>query len=127
MPRRRRAIAGELSGLGGERRVPAQPDIHVGRPGLGLGLTLTLTLTLSLTLTLALTFILALALTRWADCAAACEGRGLEEPWALLDAQAMAGPPSNTSLLELSFADSSGFKPLRIVLRPDLSPQARGP
>ena len=56
----------------------------------------------------------------WADCAAACKGRGLEEPWAKLDAQALAGPPSNASVLELSFADSSGFKPLRIALRPDL-------
>ena len=64
----------------------------------------------------------------WAACAAACiKGRGLEEPWAKLDAQALAGPPSNASVLELSFADSSGFKPLRIVLRPDLSPQASGP
>ena len=55
-----------------------------------------------------------------ADFAAACKGRGLEEPWAKLDAQALAGPPSNASVLELSFADSSGFKPLRIALRPDL-------
>jgi hypothetical protein len=58
----------------------------------------------------------------WSECAAACKSRGLEEPWAKLDAQALAAPPANASVLELSFAAGS-FSPLRIVLRADLSPQ----
>lgn len=58
----------------------------------------------------------------WSDCAAACKSRGLQEPWAKLDALALAAPPANASTLELAFSDGR-FPPLRIVLREDLSPQ----
>eukprot|EP00966_Prymnesium_polylepis_P083604 1936490-Prymnesium_polylepis.1 len=59
----------------------------------------------------------------WSECAAACKSRGLAEPWAKLDAQALAAPPANASTLELSFSDGGSFTPLRIVLREDISPQ----
>jgi hypothetical protein len=59
----------------------------------------------------------------WAECAADCKGLGLEEPWAKLDEQASAGPPDDAPVLELTFDASSGLAPLRIVLRPDLSPK----
>ena len=59
----------------------------------------------------------------WAECAAACKGQGLKEPWADTDAKALAGPPAGAQVLELSFAQSTGYSPLRIALRPDLAPQ----
>lgn len=48
---------------------------------------------------------------------------GLSEPWAEIDAKARAGAPRAAPILELSFASSSGFAPVRIVLRADLSPK----
>ena len=60
----------------------------------------------------------------WTDCAAACKSLGLKEPWADADERALAGLPSSIAaqLLELRFAPSTGFAPLRILLRPDLAP-----
>ena len=60
----------------------------------------------------------------WTDCAAACTSLGLKEPWADADERALAGLPSSIAaqLLELRFAPSTGFAPLRILLRPDLAP-----
>lgn len=59
----------------------------------------------------------------WSDCSAACKGQGLKEPWAELDERAAQGPPADAPVLELTFASGTNLAPLRIVLRPDLSPK----
>ena len=58
----------------------------------------------------------------WTDCVEACERLGLQEPFAALDKKAAAGPPGNATVLELAFDGSTGYAPLHITLRPDLSP-----
>ena len=58
----------------------------------------------------------------WGSCAYACSAHGLKDPRAAIDEKAQAGPPADAQTLELSFASSTGFAPIRIVLRPDLSP-----
>ena len=59
----------------------------------------------------------------WAECGAACRGLGLRDPLAEVDEKARAGASPSSQVLELSFGRNAHFAPLRIVLRPDLSPK----
>ena len=59
----------------------------------------------------------------WAACGAACRGLGLRDPLAEVDEKARAGASPSSQVLELSFGRNAHFAPLRIVLRPDLSPK----
>ncbi|EOD21564.1 hypothetical protein EMIHUDRAFT_117084 [Emiliania huxleyi CCMP1516] len=58
----------------------------------------------------------------WESCESACTKHGFKDPRAAIDEMALAGPPAGGQVLELRLASGANLAPIRIDLRPDLSP-----